>query len=176
MKENVFIRPATIADILEIIDFGNNVLPAVYMPLTSEQYVQDMINTYWTQSAFKTAIEANDTLLFVAILNEQVVGLAEVQWSSEKAILWKLYVLANLRGTGIGRALIYETLKRLPDEIKWFYTEYLTSNTSAGEFYTAQGFQFDHLEQDESDSKLSYTWVKQDVVNHPARREKLVGL
>jgi ribosomal protein S18 acetylase RimI-like enzyme len=176
MKEDVFIRIATVADISDVINLGNAVLPAVYIPLTSEQYVQELMHAYWTSTAFANAIQASDTFLLVAILQEQVVGIAEVQCNGEKAVLWKLYVQADLRGTGIGKALIYEALRHLPEEIKWFYTEYLTSNTSAGEFYASQGFQFDHLEQDESNSNLSYTWVKQDVVNHPARRERLVRI
>ena len=79
MKEEVFIRIATVADITDVINLGNAVLPAVYIPLTSEQYVQELMHAYWTSTAFANAIQASDTFLLVAILQEQVVGIAEVQ-------------------------------------------------------------------------------------------------
>lgn len=162
------IRPATQEDIAAIVQMGRAVIPEVYAPLAGPDYAQGMLDTWWTEVAFRRALDAGHTRLLVAEYAGRIVGMAECEVQEQRAVLWKLYVRPEWRGKGVGRRLLQAVRESLPASTRWLCAEYLTANTPAGEFYRRQGFVFDLLEEDARLAGHSYTWVKMELIQSDA--------
>lgn len=84
----------------------------------------------------------------------------------KSAILWKLYVLKEHRGKGIGTALIEESIRHLPSGIEVYYTEYDIKNERAAAFYASRGFVVDKIEEsDFKDELIVSVYVKRFLRN-----------
>ena len=93
---------------------------------------------WWTEGATIPAIRAGRVT--VAELDGKVVGIASVGPHEKHLVLWKLYVLPECQGHGIGSALVESvvaTARGMHDEIR---ISYLTGNTLAEAFYRGKGF------------------------------------
>lgn len=130
--------------------------------MASETYVQSLLASYWTTQSFQNSILSNDWLLLVYESQGQLVGLAEaMHFSEDGAILWKLYVLPGFQGRDVGSALVEGIISRLRKGVKTLYTEYLSQNAPAGEFYAARGFVFDREEGEAGENR--HTYVKKVI-------------
>ncbi len=99
---------------------------------------------WWSAEATSPAIRQGR--LTVAEVDGEVVGMASVGREQDHLVLWRLYVLPEHHGQGIGSALLAAVLEeadgRYP-EIRLSYTE---GNTPAAHFYRSRGFVETHHE------------------------------
>jgi ribosomal protein S18 acetylase RimI-like enzyme len=144
------IRPAVMKDIEGVEAVGRSAWRDAYTGLFSEDYVQQALAQWWSADYLKGAIESAQHIVLVAEEHRQVIGVAESEILDEKsAILWKLYVLKEHRGKGVGTALIEESMRYLSSGIEVYYTEYYRQNERAAAFYASQGFVFDKMETED---------------------------
>jgi ribosomal protein S18 acetylase RimI-like enzyme len=142
------IRPALARDIEGIQAVGRSAWRDTYTGLFPEEYIQHALEEWWSSDYLREALESEGQFLLVAEEEPQIVGVAESQvLDGRRAILWKLYVLKEHRGQGIGSALIEESIGRLPAGIEALYTEYDSQNEGAAAFYASRGFVFDRREE-----------------------------
>lgn len=158
---DLVIRLAKSADLAAIRQLGNRVVPQTYLPLTSADYVANLMNRFWSEHFLGKIVESPNHLLLIAEDDQGlVIGYAESQVEDARCILWKLYVDVNWRGKGIGKRLLQELVQRLPLHIEMLMTNFLSKNTAAGLFFRKRGFIFDRLEKDPNHSDWSYTWLR----------------
>jgi GNAT superfamily N-acetyltransferase len=82
----------------------------------------------------------------------------------ESAMLWKLYVLKEYRGQGIGTSLIEESIKRLPSSVETYRTEYDSKNEGAAAFYASRGFVLEKVEElDFHGTSITSIYVQRDL-------------
>ncbi|MEE6209406.1 GNAT family N-acetyltransferase [Salarchaeum sp. III] len=98
------------------------------------------------QRRFEELREANGRV-FVAELDDDIVGYARVRWVDTKrfvdsgdAGLTELYVHPDHWQDGIGTALLERALDSLPDDTDALVLEALAGNERAQAFYTRRGF------------------------------------
>ncbi len=163
-QQSLSVRQATTQDIPAIASLERKVVPEIYTPLVGPEYAQDLLDRWWTEAALQETMRSDRSLLLVAEQSDQagsrIVGMAECEIQDVKAILWKIYLLPEWRGRGACQMLLLKCCSLLPGTIKWLYTEYLTTNASAGKFYERQGFVHRMTESDAQWAGQTYTWMK----------------
>lgn len=130
-------RAPTQEDIPAILHFGQVVLPETYLHLTSQDYVNSLLQRWWSETYFERIIGSNNRVLWIVENKDtgQLMGLAEVEVRQKEATLWKLYLHATLRGKGIGSRLIEQIKEILPHTVEDLRTVYLSLNKTAGQFF-----------------------------------------
>jgi GNAT superfamily N-acetyltransferase len=134
----LIIRVADGNDLLAVLDVGRRTWPVTYGPIAGQDYVAMGLAKWWTEGATIPAIRAGRVT--VAELDGTVVGMASVGPHENYLVLWKLYVLPDYQGHGIGSALVESVVasaKGIHPEIR---ISYLTGNTLAEGFYRGKGF------------------------------------
>jgi ribosomal protein S18 acetylase RimI-like enzyme len=142
------VRRAVENDIEGIQAVGTSAWWDTYPGLFPDGVIEQNLERWWSGERLKQAIESEEHIVLVAEEGQDVVGVAHSQIRDDNsAILWKLYVLKEHRGRGVGTSLIEETIKQLPSQIATFYTEYHSENKRAAAFYASRGFVFDRTEE-----------------------------
>jgi len=132
------IRPADGNDLKAVVEVGRRTWPVTYGPIAGEDYVAMGLAKWWTEDANIPAIRAGRVT--VAEVDGTVVGIAAVGPHEHHLVLWKLYVLPEYQGKGIGSALVESVVVSamgLHPEIR---ISYLEGNTLAEAFYRGKGF------------------------------------
>jgi len=132
------IRPADGNDLKVVVEVGRRTWPVTYGPIAGEDYVAMGLAKWWTEDANIPAIRAGRVT--VAEVDGTVVGIAAVGPHEHHLVLWKLYVLPEYQGKGIGSALVESVVVSamgLHPEIR---ISYLEGNTLAEAFYRGKGF------------------------------------
>jgi len=132
------IRPADGNDLKAVVEVGRRTWPVTYGPIAGEDYVAMGLAKWWTEDANVPAIRAGRVT--VAEVDGTVVGIAAVGPHEHHLVLWKLYVLPEYQGKGIGSALVESVVVSamgLHPEIR---ISYLEGNTLAEAFYRGKGF------------------------------------
>ncbi|HET8601388.1 MAG TPA: GNAT family N-acetyltransferase [Segeticoccus sp.] len=135
---DVTIRQATGDDLQAVLVVGRTTWPATYYSIAGEDYIQAGLAKWWTEEATIPAIRAGRVT--VAEVDGQVVGVATVGPRDGHLVLWKLYVLPEHQGRGIGSALLDAVLENAREDQHEVQLSYLDGNTSAAAFYRHQGF------------------------------------
>jgi ribosomal protein S18 acetylase RimI-like enzyme len=138
------IRKATMDDLDAVLAVGHRTWPATYEGIAGADYVQAGLAKWWSAEATSPAIRQGR--LTVAQLDGEVVGMASVGREEDHLVLWRLYVLPEHHGQGIGSALLRTVLEEADGryaEIRLSYTE---GNTPAAHFYRSRGFVETHHE------------------------------
>jgi GNAT superfamily N-acetyltransferase len=147
-KTRMQIRPAVMEDIEGVQAVGRSAWWDTYTGLRPKEYIQHALEQWWSGDYLRGAIESERHILLVAEEHQQIIGVVESQVLADKrAMLWKLYVLKEHRGKGVGTALIEESIRCLPLGIEVYYTEYDSKNEGAAAFYASRGFVFDKTEE-----------------------------
>ena len=134
----LLIRAADGNDLLAILDVGQRTWPVTYGPIAGEEYVAMGLAKWWTKDATIPAIRAGRVT--VAEVDGEVVGIASVGPHESHLALWKLYVLPEHQGRGIGSALLDSVVDRAREDHPQIRVSYLNGNTSAEGFYRSKGF------------------------------------
>ena len=132
------IRLADGNDLKAVVEVGRRTWPVTYGPIAGEDYVAMGLAKWWTEDANIPAIRAGRVT--VAEVDGTVVGIAAVGPHEHHLVLWKLYVLPEYQGKGIGSALVESVVASamgLHPEIR---ISYLEGNTLAEAFYRGKGF------------------------------------
>ena len=99
--------------------------------------------TPWDIRSFEYELGYKDTILKVAVLNNQIIGYVCVRTILDITHILNLVVLPDFRRKGIGSMLLRDALnelKRLKPDINLITLEVRESNTAAIELYEKFGF------------------------------------
>ena len=145
MSAKYTIRPAVGDDLLGILDVGRRTWPSTYAPIAGEDYVAMGLAKWWTADATIPAIRSGRASVAVQDKKgegEQVIGVSVVGALENELALWKLYVLPEHQGGGVGAGLLRAAIDRATDDgWKTMVLSYLDGNTAAAGFYERFGFE-----------------------------------
>ena len=157
----VVIRPATAYDVDAVVDVGRRTWPQTYTPIAGEDYVRMGLAKWWTVAATRPLVNAGKAT--VAELDGEVVGVAVVGPLKGDLVLFRLYVVPEHQGMGIGRALMEDVLVTARERgHQILRLSYLEGNGSAERFYRAFGFVESHREPT-GDGIPDSIWVVRDL-------------
>jgi GNAT superfamily N-acetyltransferase len=134
----LIIRAADGNDLMAVVDVGRRTWPLTYGPIAGEDYVAMGLAKWWTEDATVPAIRAGRVT--VAEVDGEVVGIASVGPDEDYLVLWKLYVLPEYQGQGIGSALVESVVAAATGLHREIRTSYLDGNALAEDFYRGKGF------------------------------------
>jgi GNAT superfamily N-acetyltransferase len=132
------IRQATGEDLQGVLTVGHRTWPTTYYSIAGEDYVQAGLAKWWSAEATVPGIRAGRVT--VAEVVGQIVGMASVGPRDGHLVLWKLYVLPEHQGTGIGSQLIDAVIERAREDHDEIQLSYTAGNSNAEAFYRAKGF------------------------------------
>ena len=134
----LIIRAADGNDLMAVVDVGRRTWPLTYGPIAGEDYVAMGLAKWWTEDATIPAIRSGRVT--VAEVDGEVVGIASVGPHEDYLVLWKLYVLPEYQGKGIGSALVESVVAAATGVHREIRISYLHGNTLAEAFYRGKGF------------------------------------
>lgn len=143
---SLVIRTADENDLLAVLDVGHRTWPVTYGPIAGDDYVAMGLAKWWTKEGTLHEIVAGRVTVaevdreVEGRLERDVVGVASAGPHEGQLALWKLYVLPEHQGKGIGSALFESVLARATGHYSWIRLSYMEGNTSAETFYRAKGF------------------------------------
>ena len=131
------IRQADAGDLAGIVAVGHRTWPATYEPIAGADYVAMGLAKWWTEESTTPLIRAGRAL--VADVGGEVVGVAVAGPSDGHLVLWKLYVVPELQGEGLGSRLLAAVVDRARghDHLR---VAHMDGNESAAAFYRSHGF------------------------------------
>jgi len=132
------IRPADGNDLKAVLDVGRRTWPVTYGPIAGPDYVAMGLAKWWTADAIIPSIRAGRVT--VAEVDGTVVGIAVVGPHEKHLVLWKLYVLPEYQGKGIGSALVESVVASAMVVHSQIRISYLDGNTMAEAFCRGKGF------------------------------------
>ena len=142
------IRPARSSDAAAIAQVHVRSWQQAYRELMPGDYLASLENTLEQREAWwKQSIEEGTQRVFVALINEHVIGWISVGASRDEHAdprntgeVMALYVLAEHWGTGTGRALWTKGAEHLVSQgFRWVTLWVLVDNTRAVGFYRTAG-------------------------------------
>jgi ribosomal protein S18 acetylase RimI-like enzyme len=141
------IRLARPDDLDGILEVGRQTWPPTYVPLVGEEYVRTGLARWWTPEGTNPSL--NDGRVWVAEVGGRIVGMAMYGIADRVAEVWKLYVLPDFQGQGIGRALLTSVIEAIRDTVDQIVLAHMDGNVSAREFFERMGFVETHRETDQ---------------------------
>jgi GNAT superfamily N-acetyltransferase len=132
------IRQAEPDDLGAVVEVGRRTWPATYEAIAGADYVAMGLAKWWTADANVSAIRAGRVL--VAETDGEVVGMASFGPRNGDLVVWKLYVLPEHQGRGLGTALMDAVLERAQGHYPEVQLSYIDGNESAERFYKSRGF------------------------------------
>lgn len=153
----VKVRPAVAGDVAAIQEIGRETWPATYS-FAGDDYIANGLATWWSSEALLRSLD--DTTVLVAVDNSQLVGVGNVDVRGAVPVIWKLYVLPQVQGSGVGSALLTALLNHVPAGTESVQLEYLDGNERAAAFYAAKGFTEVRREPGERPGWPAAVWVQ----------------
>lgn len=155
------IRTARGDDLSGAISVGHRTWLATYEPIAGPEYVAMGLAKWWTRDAVTASIRAGRTI--VAVLGDEVIGVATHGVQNEQVVLWKLYVLPGHHGEGIGSALLREVERRaVAAGHHTLVLSHITGNEQAARFYAKNGFKTTSVEEGGSGMPDS-VWMSKEL-------------
>ena len=132
------IRKAEPADVDAVRQIGVTTWPVAYAGLASDEFITDGIAQWWSPEVVEWGIRNGITL--VAAEGDDLVGMVGLGREGDSWVMWKLYVLPEHQGKGIGTALLDAAISALPEGTTELLLDVLVTNEKAIGFYRAHGF------------------------------------
>jgi diamine N-acetyltransferase len=133
------IRTATIEDIPLIRQLSYNIWPQVYRSIISPSQIDYMLEWMYNEEALSNQM-VNEGITYLLIENDKAHGFAAFGAGENKRCkLHKLYVSPAMHGKGLGRMLVLEIIKSLPNDCIGLELQ-VNKNNPAQNFYTKLGF------------------------------------
>ena len=154
------VRRAGIADALAVREIGERTWPVAYAGLASDAFVVDGLAQWWSPEAVERGIRNGITL--VAAEGEHLVGMVGLGREGDFWVMWKLYVLPDHQGKGVGKALLDAAIKALPEGTTELLLDVLITNEKAIGFYRANGFG-DPVSTPDRDLGDELMWMRLDL-------------
>ncbi|MEI2650381.1 MAG: GNAT family N-acetyltransferase [Dermatophilaceae bacterium] len=138
------IRRAVPDDLDAVVQVGRLTWPATYASIAGDEYVEMGLGKWWTHEATRPLVDSGRTFVAERPGDDgarEIVGIASTGLLSKDLVLFRLYVLPEHHGRGIGSQL----LKAVLDDIARgshtrLWLSYLVGNESARRFYARHGF------------------------------------
>ncbi|MGY4770129.1 N-acetyltransferase family protein [Kribbella sp. CWNU-51] len=132
------IRRAELSEVDAVRQIGVTSWPVAYAGLASEEFISDGVAQWWSPEVVEWGIRNGITL--VAAEGDDLVGMAGLGREGDSWVMWKLYVLPEHQGKGIGTALLDAAIAALPEGTTELLLDVLVTNEKAIGFYRAHGF------------------------------------
>lgn len=159
--QGLVVRAAEGNDLDAVIEIGHRTWPVIYEPIAGLDYVAMGLAKWWTSDVVAAAIRRGQTL--VAELDGEVVGMAAFGVQNDELVLWKLYVLPEHHGKGVGSHLMDAVVDRaLEGGHRQIALSYPDGNAYAARFHRAHGFVETHREPSGSGLPDSI-WMVRDL-------------
>lgn len=150
----ITVRVATVDDLSAFRFIGFSTWPQTYGPFAGARYVVEQLDRWWSADALSGPLEQGEGL--IAMVGDEAVGVSQMAALGSDLVMWKLYVLPDRQGNGIGKMLL-DTVKRVANQRhRPLITEYVAGNTQAGDFYRSQGF----VDTSEPSDLLDSVWLR----------------
>lgn len=141
---DVAVRAADGNDLDALVEVGRRTWPATYGSIFSQDVVALFLAKWWTKEANVPAIRAGRA--FVAEVGGRVVGMASYAPHEGLPVIWKLYVLPEHQGEGIGSRLLTAVLEHIGGAEGEVRMSVPDGNASAYDFARGHGFVEVHRE------------------------------
>ena len=105
------VRKAERVDVDGIVAIGRQTWPLTYS-FAGAEYIEDGLARWWSAEAIEQSL--HDTTVLVAGDDDGLRGMGNIDLRGEFPIIWKLYVLPDAQGTGVGSQLMAALLDRAP--------------------------------------------------------------
>ena len=158
------LRLATLDDLFRIRNFARQVVGPYYASVGLGEFGEIQVREYWDSPGQEEAVRERRVL--VAEIGAQFAGVAEFGELDDDAVLWKLYVAEQYRGTGLGGRLIDLTERHQPPDVTTLTLEHAAENVAAAGAYTALGFEVDRTEAGD-DTTDQIVWCRRRIVREP---------
>ncbi|HZO69716.1 MAG TPA: GNAT family N-acetyltransferase [Kribbellaceae bacterium] len=132
------VRRAEPADTESVREVGLRTWPVAYDGIVAPEFVEQGLAEWWSPEAVRRGIERGITLVAEA---PDVIGVAGLGQEDGLWVMWKLYVLPEQQGRGVGRALLDRAIEALPEGTERLLLDVLVANEPAIRFYRAHGFE-----------------------------------
>lgn len=132
------VRAAVPADLAGVRAVGLRTWPPTYEQILGADHVAAGLDRWWSPAAIERGIALGRYL--VADAGGEIVGMASFGERDGDPVLWRLYVVPDWQGRGMGSALLRAVLGRLPPAAHRLQVEYADGNEPAAAFYRANGF------------------------------------
>ncbi|HEX5968531.1 MAG TPA: GNAT family N-acetyltransferase [Intrasporangium sp.] len=167
------IRQATGNDLNDVIEIGHRTWPVIYEPIAGLDYVAMGLAKWWTSDVVAASIRRGQTL--VAELAGDVIGMVAFGTQTGDFVVWKLYVLPEHHGKGIGSHLMDAVVERALEAGHTRITvAYPDGNSYAERFHRAHGFVESHREP--SGSGLPDTiWMERELGSADGASDRTAG-
>ncbi|WP_371401617.1 GNAT family N-acetyltransferase [Kribbella sp. NBC_00662] len=134
----IAVRRAELSDVDAIRQIGLTTWPVAYAGLVPEAFITHGLAEWWSVEAVERGISRGITL--VAADGDALVGMVGLGREEDFWVMWKLYVLPDHQGKGVGKALLDAAIAALPDGTPELLLDVLVANDQAIGFYRSQGF------------------------------------
>lgn len=160
-ENGVVVRGAVGDDLGGVLSVGHRTWLATYEPIAGPEYVAMGLAKWWTSDVVTRSIRMGRTI--VAVKDDEVVGVATFGTQDDAFVLWKLYVLPDHHGHGIGSRLMDAVVERAREAgHERIILSYVEGNQLAAGFYTRQGFAETHRESGGSGLPAS-VWMAREI-------------
>jgi ribosomal protein S18 acetylase RimI-like enzyme len=132
------VRRAELSEVDAVRYIGVTTWPVAYAGLASDEFITNGVAQWWSPEVVEWGIRNGITL--VAAEGDELVGMAGLGREDDFWVMWKLYVLPDHQGKGIGKALLDAAIAALPDDATELFLDVLVTNEKAIGFYRAHGF------------------------------------
>jgi len=154
----VVVRLADGNDLDGVVAVGRTAWKTTYASLYSPELLELFLAKWWTKDANVPAIRARRT--FVAEQNGRIIAMAAYGTHRSKLTIWKIYVLAEAQGQGIGGRLLDAIYEQASPGHDSAYLSFTDGNASAYDFAISHGYVVDHREEQSGMPDL--VWMRYD--------------
>jgi GNAT superfamily N-acetyltransferase len=150
-------RPPDADDVPAIVRVGRAAWPPTYA-FAGPEYVAHGLATWWSTGSIKESLATTEYR--VVELDGEVVGVGNLDLRPAVPVIWKLYLLPESQGRGVGAALLQSLVDAVPDDRDRVALEYADGNDRAAAFYTRHGFVEVRRESPEQPGWPDLVWVE----------------
>lgn len=108
MSTTLSIRPAEAEDLFTIGFLAQQIWPSTYRDILKQDQLDYMMNLFYSPESMKRQLVEEGHLFLIAEDEEEPVGFADYSLIAEPGVykLNKIYVLPELQGKGVGKAML----------------------------------------------------------------------
>ena len=165
----VHIRVAEASDVDAICDFGAVNIPLYYVPLIGLQAAKTHLAAWWNEAHISESVHNQE--VFVATVNDKVIGVGQYHLRGDEYIIWKLYVHPDYQGNGIGVQLIDAIIEFLNGATSKILIVHFAANERAGKFYERERFYLKSIEPNSAgDHRADTVWREREISPYQLKR------
>lgn len=157
----IVVRPAIGDDLEGVVNVGRTTWQTTYTSILPPELLELFLAKWWTKDANIPAIRGRRT--FVADRGGRIVGMASYGTHEGRLIVWKIYVLDEAQGQGVGGRLLEAVYERASEGHDSVYLSFTDGNAAAYDFARSHGYVEDHREAQSGLPDL--IWMRHDFAD-----------